>query len=61
MSTLSTIHRSRAVRPARPGVPWATVLTLAVAMSCACGFWLVSLQGAIGATRTRPGRRSPPG
>jgi hypothetical protein len=51
MSTLSTIHRSRAVRPARLGVPWATVLTLAAAMSCACGFWLVSLQGAIGATQ----------
>ncbi len=50
MSTLSTIKRSRAVRPARRGVPWATVVTLAVAMSGACGFWLVSLQGAIGAT-----------
>ena len=49
MSTLSTIKRSRAVRPARPGVPWATVVMLAVAMSCACGFWLVSLEGAIGA------------
>ena len=50
MSTLLTINRARTVRPARLGVPWVTVLTLAAAMSCACGFWLVSLQGAIGAT-----------
>ena len=48
MSTLSTTRRPSALRPARPGVPWKTVLTLAVAMSCAASFWLVSLQGAIG-------------
>src|SRR4051812_34360887 len=48
MATLSTIKRYRAVHPARLGVPWATALTLAAAMSCSCAFWLVSLEGAIG-------------
>ena len=50
MSTLVTNNRAGAVHPASFAVPWLTVLTLAAAMSCACGFWLVSLQGAIGAT-----------
>ena len=50
MSTLSILTRSRALAPAGSGVPWATVTTLAAGLSCTCAFWLVSLQGAIGAT-----------
>ena len=51
MSTLSTLNRPRALRPARLGVPWATVLTLAAAhvRAPARSGWS-SLQGAIGAT-----------
>ena len=51
MSTLSTFKpsRARARRPAPAGVPWATVATFAVGMSCTAAFWLVSLTGAIGA------------
>jgi hypothetical protein len=51
MSTLSTLKPSRALRrPAGSGVPWATVVTLAVGLSCTGAFWLVSLTGAIGVT-----------
>jgi len=50
MSTLSIRTRSRALAPAGSGVPWATVAALATGLSCTCAFWLVSLQGAIGAT-----------
>src|SRR5262245_58206970 len=50
MATLSTIKRHRHVHAPRHGVPWVTVATLGTAMSCACAFWLVSLQGAIGST-----------
>lgn len=35
--------------PARPAVPWRTVLPLAVLMAYADGFWMVSLRGAVGA------------
>jgi hypothetical protein len=51
MSTLSTPKpsRARAHRPAGPGVPWGTVTTLAVGLSCTSAFWLVSLAGAVGA------------
>ncbi len=50
MSTLSTFKPSRAWAhsPARPGVPWGTVATLAVGMSCTSAFWLVALAGAVG-------------
>jgi len=50
MSTLSTFKpsRARAHSPARPGVPWGTVATLAVGMSCTSAFWLVALAGAVG-------------
>lgn len=50
MSTLSTFKpsRARAHGPARPGVPWGTVATLAVGMSCTSAFWLVALAGAVG-------------
>jgi len=50
MSTLSTLNHRRALRPARPGVPWATVATLSLALSGAGAFWLVALAGAVGAT-----------
>ena len=33
----------------RVGVPWATILTLAVALAFADGFWMISLRGAVGA------------
>jgi len=32
-------------------VPWGTVVTLAVGMSCTSAFWLVSLAGAVGAPK----------
>ncbi|WP_314193046.1 hypothetical protein [uncultured Arthrobacter sp.] len=35
--------------PARPAVPWLTVIPLAVMMAYADGFWMVSLRGAVGA------------
>ncbi|MFE4545574.1 hypothetical protein [Arthrobacter sp. NPDC056727] len=35
--------------PARPAVPWRTVLPLAAMMAYADGFWIVSLRGAVGA------------
>ncbi|MEO6142901.1 MAG: hypothetical protein ABIP19_02900 [Dermatophilaceae bacterium] len=35
--------------PARPAVPWLTVLPLAVLMAYADGFWMTSLRGAAGA------------
>src|SRR4051794_7903345 len=50
MSTLSTLHSRRALRPARPGVPWATVAMLSLALSAAGAFWLVALAGVVGAT-----------
>ena len=48
MSILSATRRPRVLRSARPGVPWLTVATLAVGLSCTTAFWLVSLEGAIG-------------
>src|SRR5262245_18864303 len=50
MSTLSSVRRPRALRPGRAGVPWVTVAVLGLALSCSTAFWLVSLEGAIGAT-----------
>ncbi|MET3936449.1 hypothetical protein [Arthrobacter sp. OAP107] len=35
--------------PARPAVPWLTVIPLAAMMAFADGFWMVSLRGAVGA------------
>src|SRR6478672_6075326 len=43
MSTLSTLNPRRALHLARPGVPWATVATLSLALSGAGAFWLVGL------------------
>ena len=33
----------------RPGIPWGTVLSLAVVTAYADGFWMISLRGAVGA------------
>lgn len=38
-----------ALAPARPAVPWLTVIPLAAMMAYADGFWMVSLRGAVGA------------
>ncbi|MDQ0616370.1 hypothetical protein [Arthrobacter globiformis] len=35
--------------PARPAVPWLTIIPLAAMMAYADGFWMVSLRGAVGA------------
>ncbi len=39
----------------RTGVPWATVLTLAVVLAYADGFWMTSLRGAVGAIERTQG------
>ncbi|WP_353951803.1 hypothetical protein V6K52_19605 [Knoellia sp. S7-12] len=36
-------------------VPWATVLPLALVLSFADGFWVISMRGAVGAVRSGPG------
>jgi hypothetical protein len=52
MATLSALRPARAPsRPTGACVPWGTVLTFAVALSCTGSFWLVSLTGAIGVTQ----------
>ena len=51
MSTMSlhaTIKRPGTLQD-RPGVPWSTVVPLAVVLAYADGFWLISLRGAVGA------------
>jgi hypothetical protein len=35
--------------PGRPAVPWLTVVSLAVVLAYADGFWMMSLRGAVGA------------
>lgn len=54
MSIDSTLERPTAIR-ARRAVPWATVLSLAVLMAYANGFWLTSLRGAVGAIERTQG------
>ena len=54
MSIGSTVECPTAV-PARRGVPWATVLPVAVVMAYANGFWLTSLRGAVGAIERTQG------
>ncbi|WP_411283849.1 hypothetical protein [Lapillicoccus sp.] len=54
MSIGSTVECPTAV-PARRGVPWATVLPVAVVMAFANGFWLTSLRGAVGAIERTQG------
>jgi hypothetical protein len=55
MTSISTTgHRSGAMQ-GRLGVPWKTVLALAVVLAYADGFWLTSLQGAVGAIERTSG------
>jgi hypothetical protein len=50
MSMISTEERPLAVKQGdRLAVPWATVVSLAVVLSFADGFWMTSLRGAVGA------------
>jgi hypothetical protein len=44
-----SISGTGARAPARPAVPWRTVIPLAAMMAYADGFWMVSLRGAVGA------------
>jgi hypothetical membrane protein len=44
-----SISGTGAQAPARPAVPWRTVIPLAAMMAYADGFWMVSLRGAVGA------------
>ena len=54
MSLGSPVECHTAV-PARRGVPWVTVLPVAVVMAYANGFWLTSLRGAVGAIERTQG------
>lgn len=45
----STTERAHVGQLGRLTVPWPTVLSLAAVMAFADGFWLISLQGAVGA------------
>ena len=47
-------ERPSEARP-RTSVPWATVLTLAVVLAYADGFWMTSLRGAVGAIERTQG------
>jgi hypothetical protein len=49
MSIMSTKERPSALQQGRLTVPWRTVVTLAVALAYADGYWLTSLRGAVGA------------
>lgn len=44
-----SVSGTGAQAPARPAVPWRTVIPLAAMMAYADGFWIVSLRGAVGA------------
>lgn len=48
-SSSGSITGTGAQAPARPAVPWRTVIPLAAMMAYADGFWIVSLRGAVGA------------
>jgi len=52
--TKSTTERPDAI-PGRLAIPWLTVMSLAVVMAYATGFWLVSLRGAVGAIERTQG------
>ena len=52
--TKSTRERPGAI-PGRLAIPWLTVMSLAVVMAYATGFWLVSLRGAVGAIERTQG------
>jgi hypothetical protein len=51
----TTKERPAALRAGRLGVPWLTVLPLAVVLAYADGFWLTSLRGAVGAIERTQG------
>jgi hypothetical protein len=60
MTVHSTTERPSALPQDRPpatrlGVPWKTVVALAVVLAYADGFWLTSLQGAVGAIERTQG------
>ncbi|MFC7846881.1 hypothetical protein ACFUTU_00235 [Arthrobacter sp. NPDC057388] len=44
-----SVGEAGALAPARPAVPWRTIIPLAAMMAYADGFWMVSLRGAVGA------------
>jgi hypothetical protein len=50
----STTERPSALQQGRPGVPWSTVVPLAVVMAYADGFWLTSLRGAVSGSEGIP-------
>jgi hypothetical protein len=47
--SVDSASRNSSTLAGRPGVPWLTVVPLAVVMAFADGFWMVSLRGAVGA------------
>jgi hypothetical protein len=52
---ISTVARPGAVQQTRLTVPWKTVVVLAAVLAYADGFWLTSLQGAVGAIERTQG------
>jgi hypothetical protein len=48
-SPIDTAPAGGLLRPARLAVDWTTVLTLAIVLAFADGYWLTSLRGAVGA------------
>ena len=51
----TTRERPAALQAGRAGVPWLTVLPLAVVLAYGDGFWMVSLRGAVGAVERTQG------
>jgi hypothetical protein len=50
--TSTATRPAAALEQARRGVPWPTVISLAVVLAYADGFWMTSLRGAVGAMQT---------
>jgi hypothetical protein len=50
--TFSATRPAAALAQDQPGVPWPTVISLAVVLAYADGFWMTSLRGAVGAMQT---------
>jgi hypothetical protein len=50
--SVATNRRGRPLTRRRSGVPWSTVLPLAIVLAYADGFWVTSLRGAVGAIQT---------
>jgi hypothetical protein len=55
MTVRSTTQHPGALQRSRRSVPWRTVVLLAVVLAYADGFWLTSLQGAVGAIERTQG------